>query len=1268
MVPGRETTGRIEEGTYHYTPACDDDEIICEGSDVEETIEQTRAKRMRYEDHAAKISQGRIPVILSARLKGPFDRNSGWHNPWAYKTRRQAQHSNEKSRRPRQGKTTKTVAGQTFGVSALGSFQGQVESVVHSKADANDAVAGVYCSGTGPVQNHAWLKVANVSTQDRWEGPPTTSPTPFPKAPPIRKSRIEPPIPTMASSELLRRLSLLPEVSHCTPSVRLLVMENVAGVQPEETGTVQSITTFNRQRLDQMHDDDLQNLKRKSSQQNLRESVEESSDCLPNAGVQWDSSQLPVTLKSTSVRKNPHYPLSERGLNAFHEYKHEHAAVTSTGAVKHSLSHSPFEFAFQRAESSDELSFVTEVAPSCRDLEKFQFRKKRRIAVHEDAHVELRAKSPEALRNNAHPRLNTIAKPIMAEELAKISSLHMQRHDMQVSPKQTSSTDDNPPNEESNDGWNTTLGGEAYMRDCIAYQGSPTVNKLKRVTTSSSSLHSTLPNADNDEDGVSILAESDPLVYHTAEVGFQAVDTRSRLDVTMQASPLQNGARSSVEQTPMADQISCPSPAKGGQKSATMSMCQISKQSPDTVRKGRAISQNNVQILQLPIASSPLHSGIAPAISTRRTDTSIAQSTSTDTPAQANAGQQAESFVEDAVDQNDMSTQSANTTPCRTLQCQNSPSKADAPRQPPPFDEALIQQESSSMRKTAGLSVKTLNVLLSQTGRQNSLQSQRLQAEQNRTPPYIEIGSVSAVRPQEDSEIHESRLEHTTPITATRSFSKDVLPGTTNSPFDIGAFYKSTPEFQRNNDKDVTISSYRTVEAINQPLSKNQTVSAVPPMMYLATSQSVKCQSTETSSTVKAVSNATSESFAGGSILGCCSTLAIGTEDDGTDKEQSSCVYSNQVEQRQGKESIPSMLSQELADELHMDKSNFSVRLESAQEQSTESNRPEVPSPDIQTKPRTQQTQSQSPWKSEDLDLATSHLPRSAQGSTATTTNMLEENNMTRFDHQAQPGWQHFEPIIVRNAEISKPLLNVATPNRLSMADPISTMKKTSNIALTQDENPWVSTLKQSVSRRPNKRVSFSIAHDNENDRSPYLTKTETFLPSRESPPHMPETVEDISTFSTKRSISLLKGATPGIIAPKPFKRILPDKRASQFNSSPAGVEAMAEAFITADQKVIVPETGPPAPSFAPQSPSPRYGSPWNEDTRESSMFEVTAAGVGDDIISTHPHLAGFDLDAALADANDFLEDWSVEAELRRSQPSTIARNAQKRRLLFGIQ
>ncbi|KAL7943752.1 hypothetical protein V8C42DRAFT_328358 [Trichoderma barbatum] len=61
-------------------------DIYYEGSE-DEDYEDAEARRLRYEAAGQRFLAGRVPLLLSATLKGPFEEESGWVNPWRSKNR-----------------------------------------------------------------------------------------------------------------------------------------------------------------------------------------------------------------------------------------------------------------------------------------------------------------------------------------------------------------------------------------------------------------------------------------------------------------------------------------------------------------------------------------------------------------------------------------------------------------------------------------------------------------------------------------------------------------------------------------------------------------------------------------------------------------------------------------------------------------------------------------------------------------------------------------------------------------------------------------------------------------------------------------------------------------------------------------------------------------------------------------------------------------------------------------------------------------------------
>lgn len=63
-------------------PLSNPDDIICYGSDEELDEDAKIAKRLRYETQGLRFLQGKPLRIFSAALHGPFEKASGWTNPW----------------------------------------------------------------------------------------------------------------------------------------------------------------------------------------------------------------------------------------------------------------------------------------------------------------------------------------------------------------------------------------------------------------------------------------------------------------------------------------------------------------------------------------------------------------------------------------------------------------------------------------------------------------------------------------------------------------------------------------------------------------------------------------------------------------------------------------------------------------------------------------------------------------------------------------------------------------------------------------------------------------------------------------------------------------------------------------------------------------------------------------------------------------------------------------------------------------------------------
>lgn len=75
-----------EEDTIYCEATCPPEDVFYQGSDDEE-YDNANSRRQRCEAAGQRFLDGRTPYLISANLKGPFDKVSGWVNPWRSKHR-----------------------------------------------------------------------------------------------------------------------------------------------------------------------------------------------------------------------------------------------------------------------------------------------------------------------------------------------------------------------------------------------------------------------------------------------------------------------------------------------------------------------------------------------------------------------------------------------------------------------------------------------------------------------------------------------------------------------------------------------------------------------------------------------------------------------------------------------------------------------------------------------------------------------------------------------------------------------------------------------------------------------------------------------------------------------------------------------------------------------------------------------------------------------------------------------------------------------------
>ena len=73
-----------KDDTIYCEATCDPCDVFYEGSEDDDYIDSA-TRRLRYEAAGRRFLDGDAPFLLSASLRGPFDRASGWVNPWRSK-------------------------------------------------------------------------------------------------------------------------------------------------------------------------------------------------------------------------------------------------------------------------------------------------------------------------------------------------------------------------------------------------------------------------------------------------------------------------------------------------------------------------------------------------------------------------------------------------------------------------------------------------------------------------------------------------------------------------------------------------------------------------------------------------------------------------------------------------------------------------------------------------------------------------------------------------------------------------------------------------------------------------------------------------------------------------------------------------------------------------------------------------------------------------------------------------------------------------------
>ncbi|KAG5983301.1 hypothetical protein E4U55_000285 [Claviceps digitariae] len=166
---------------------CERQDILYEGSE-DEGYECPADRRRRYEEAGQRFLSGQIPSIMSASLEGPFDRPSGWINPWMSKrnkaiVRKSKEQARSQTHISRRSSTT---------------IQRGQESTLAPPADDCHLPSPESLKQAPQTQNHMFLGTEKLATVKKWQEKIGRSPSDcnsfwdndkLASSPPLRKRR-----------------------------------------------------------------------------------------------------------------------------------------------------------------------------------------------------------------------------------------------------------------------------------------------------------------------------------------------------------------------------------------------------------------------------------------------------------------------------------------------------------------------------------------------------------------------------------------------------------------------------------------------------------------------------------------------------------------------------------------------------------------------------------------------------------------------------------------------------------------------------------------------------------------------------------------------------------------------------------------------------------------------------------------------------------------------------------------------------------------------
>ncbi|PSS22232.1 hypothetical protein M430DRAFT_57582 [Amorphotheca resinae ATCC 22711] len=398
-----------EEPLYCAAPQNPED-IIWEGSDTEQTPQEIYEKRLRYENYARRYLRGQLPVLQSASLRGPLDKE--WVNPWRYHPRKDFDwwqpgsedmlftRENVMKRAADHGLGHLTPAEALAWCKADAKAQARAQGVelsdgssskstgsrssrsdlIYSQASCGQPSATVvpqsqcdrelrsepsgYRRSSKRPADSQWLKGSYISKRARWGAPAASSPTPMPKIQAERdrrRHRGSTGPATSSTAQLHKDPQPKTSLSHgsqymgfdgSTETLRLEQRERDLDEFNENSGETTFVSTIDSP------------CGSKSTQSTPSDIAD-----LSDHGLEPDDTNVALPIKRWHLT-TPAPVLRGQKSN-----------TTSTGLGSFELPNlprSPENHVSYSIKPLEDDSFITDVAPSSRNLEKFEYRKRRK--------------------------------------------------------------------------------------------------------------------------------------------------------------------------------------------------------------------------------------------------------------------------------------------------------------------------------------------------------------------------------------------------------------------------------------------------------------------------------------------------------------------------------------------------------------------------------------------------------------------------------------------------------------------------------------------------------------------------------------------------------------------------------------------------------------------------------------------------------------------------------------------------------------------------